>query len=419
MSTRRAVVIGVDKYKDERISPLQGAVNDATEIRDRLRTYGGFEVPDDAFLINDKAGCLAVRNAISDLLWCTNKHDLSLFYFSGHGFQDDYGHGYIAPFDLTYDRPLVCGLRMQELKELLLKAKNKPAVLVVLDCCYSGIVAEGSGDRAIAAAADTVNFDRLFQDLGEAGAGRIVLASSEKDEKSREVQACVHGIGGEAAHCHGAFTFQILEALDGQAADANGVVTLGALQDFVDKRMDKDHRPTSYGSGVHGARDIVIAQASQLHQIRTDLYALESRLANREDPLDFFMAINDLAEILQKAPNLEAAKQLKSKADDMINNDREQCIDFLQKNIKIILKQVTSIGFNRVHQLALDLSFDSIKEGDSTWATLGELYRAAQKKIAVDAYLKRLGTPSQIASPLPAASRPQQQTRNLPGIPTS
>ena len=35
--------------------------------------------------------------------------------------------------------------------------------------------------------------------------------------------------------------------------DGNGVVTLGALQDFLEERMDKDRRPTYYGSSLHAA----------------------------------------------------------------------------------------------------------------------------------------------------------------------
>src|SRR5258707_233441 len=142
---KRAVVIGVNEYKDDRVIPLSGAVNDAEEVRDRLRDLGKFEVADNHFLVNRNATCTAIRKAMSDLLWKMDSSPLSLFYFSGHGFHDEYGNGYIAPYDVDSREPLVSGIRMQEIKEVLLAAKNKDVALVILDCCYSGVATEGKG----------------------------------------------------------------------------------------------------------------------------------------------------------------------------------------------------------------------------------------------------------------------------------
>src|SRR5215213_9080681 len=125
--TRRAVIIGVNKYEDEAISELKGAENDASEIYEKLfdKESGGFEISNEHYLIGNRAISDAMRQAISDLLWKTDKTDLSLLYFSGHGFHDDYGNGYIAPWNIRRDEPLVRGIRMQELTELILAAKLK------------------------------------------------------------------------------------------------------------------------------------------------------------------------------------------------------------------------------------------------------------------------------------------------------
>src|SRR5258708_7898768 len=145
---KRAVVIGVNEYRDARVPALTGAVNDAEEFRDRLRELGNFEIADNHFLTNKNANCTAIRKAMSDLLWKIDSSPLSLFYFSGHGFQDEYGNGYIAPYDIDSREPLVCGIRMQELTELLLAAKNKDVALVILDCCYSGVATQAKGVQA-------------------------------------------------------------------------------------------------------------------------------------------------------------------------------------------------------------------------------------------------------------------------------
>ena len=69
MAERRAVVIGVNEYKDSEIPKLTGAVNDAIELCEKLKASGDFEIADEHFLVNEKATCTAIRKAISDLLW--------------------------------------------------------------------------------------------------------------------------------------------------------------------------------------------------------------------------------------------------------------------------------------------------------------------------------------------------------------
>ena len=74
-----------------------------------------FEVSEGHFLTGSEATCEKIRKAISDVFWRTDQADLALLDFSGHGFVDGYGHGYIAPFDIHKNEPLVCGIKMKEL----------------------------------------------------------------------------------------------------------------------------------------------------------------------------------------------------------------------------------------------------------------------------------------------------------------
>src|SRR5262245_691061 len=129
-TVRRAVVIGVNKYEDAGIPELKGAENDATELYERLtdQDSGGFEVAKGHFLTGKDATSDAIRQALSDLFWKTEESDLSVFYFSGHGFQDGYGDGYIAPWNMRRNDPMVRGIRMSFLTDLVLRAKMKNAV---------------------------------------------------------------------------------------------------------------------------------------------------------------------------------------------------------------------------------------------------------------------------------------------------
>lgn len=99
MAERRAVVVGINKYEDPAVRPeLRGAENDAREVFARLLKFGGFDIDKKKhLLLGSAATCENMRRAISDLFWKKDPCDIAVFYFSGHGFLDDYGNGYLAP----------------------------------------------------------------------------------------------------------------------------------------------------------------------------------------------------------------------------------------------------------------------------------------------------------------------------------
>ena len=232
---RQAVVIGINDYSDPEIPKLSGAVNDATEMRQMLSDYGQFEIVPEHFLINADASYQSIRKAISDLLWKSDSCDLSLLYFSGHGFRDGYGNGYIAAHDMFKSEPFVCGINMQELRKVVLNSTNKQCVLVILDCCYSGIPTKD--EKALPDIA--ISFDPYFGDLGKEGGGegKFIIASSGEDQKSREIES--KSGNGKGKVIHGAFTYHLLNGLDGKAADEAGTITLDRLLKYVEEQLHK------------------------------------------------------------------------------------------------------------------------------------------------------------------------------------
>ena len=222
--SRHAVVVGINKYTDGKLNELHGAENDAREVMERLRD-DDYEV--EPFL-GEAATSFDVRQAMSRLFYRMDSQDLALFYFSGHGFVDSFGDGYIAPVDVECAAPWVRGISMQSIKSLLLKAKNKKAAVVMLDCCYSGKATEG--DKA---ADEDADLSLQFRDAAEVfkGSGKVIIASSGKDQKSRERPDFRHTATGEC-HYHGLFTYQLLEGLDlGATSDAQDCRRESAVSD--------------------------------------------------------------------------------------------------------------------------------------------------------------------------------------------
>jgi hypothetical protein len=254
MAERRAVVVGINKYDDPLVTPaLEGAENDAREVYARLKEFGQFsDEKMTRLLIGKDATSDAIREAISDLFWKKDKCDVAFFYFSGHGFQDDYGNGFIAPWDYDYENPLVRGIRMQELREFFLAGNNnKTESLLILDCCHSGMAADPTKQKGSTPVVTPFLDPLVGKQPAPLGTGKFILASSGANETSRE-RKCRHKIrlfddkkkyqeygmdsDDTREHDHGIMTFHLLEGMDGEAAEGNEV-KIGRLYDYVKRKV--------------------------------------------------------------------------------------------------------------------------------------------------------------------------------------
>jgi pimeloyl-ACP methyl ester carboxylesterase len=151
-----ALLVGIDRYPRP-IPPLHGCVNDIRAIEALLRErVSGGEFALDALVLTDAA---ATRQALIDgfrqHLGQAGRDDIALFYYSGHGSQEQAPPEFwtIEPDHL--DETLVCydsrqpdryDLADKELSKLIAElAAKQPQIVIVLDCCHSG-----SGTRALA-----------------------------------------------------------------------------------------------------------------------------------------------------------------------------------------------------------------------------------------------------------------------------
>lgn len=214
---RRALIVGINDYVG---TPLEGCVNDANRMADRLGTNGNgspnFHVPRDPTLRGlmtsptEEITRATLREAI-DRLFAT-ECDVALLYFAGHGYIRS-AEGFLVTTDAKkYDE----GVSMTEILNWANESKVKNKV-ILLDCCHSGSMGTPNiKERGVASLAK----------------GLTVLTSSRDSEKSVER-------GGA-----GVFTDLIIDALDGGAADLGGHVTPGTLYSYVDRALGAyDQRP--------------------------------------------------------------------------------------------------------------------------------------------------------------------------------
>lgn len=264
-STKRfALIIGVDQYDDNQISKLDGASNDAKVLAQTLIQHAGF--PNDQVISltsNEKADSRPTRGNIlrklSNLKGLVPKDGLLLFSFSGHGIARS-GQAYLLPTDAQVSGDLALLEETAINVELIrnwIRQSELSQVLIVLDACRNNPEAArgNSGERLAEAYTKGFNFDirnsgvTAFATLYATGIGHSAYEFKEKNQ--------------------GYFTWALVEALKGGAANNEGEVTLAGLikylQEVVPKRIrldmgvNKQQRPFAVVEG-YKADELVIAK---------------------------------------------------------------------------------------------------------------------------------------------------------------
>lgn len=398
---RRAVIVGINQYADDKIPKLEGAEADATEMRDALRDRGGFEIRENHFLLGEKATCSAIRQAISDLFWASDECYLSLFYFSGHGINDSYGNLYLATHDITKKEPFVAGINQDELQQVFFKAKNSKCGLLVLDCCYSGIATKGTKGESEAVTKAAV--DKFLKTVDEGvttksitGRGKMILASCGMAEESREI--CLPHKNIPGTHPHGAFTFHLLEALAGQAKDDKNMITLAKLRDYVDtKLLEKAiQTPESCTARLTGEGHIRIAVASEefykeYKRCMDEIEEFYRKSEEEKDPCLLLDGIRCLNNILLDVPTDRQAIEFRNKIEDRLKGLKTKAFLWLDENRQEYRNKVTTIWdyLTRIACTPED-TFDQILKLDRhQFSLISHLFEATVGRITAKEFINR------------------------------
>jgi hypothetical protein len=208
--SRRVLVVGIDEYPD---APLTGCVNDAVAVGRLLQAH---ENGDPNFSVrtmlqpSQEVTRSALRGAL-DLLF-RDEADVALFYFAGHGTENNLG-GYIATSDSRrYDE----GIALTDILTMANRSKARECV-ILLDSCHSGHMG------AVPA---------VDNELAHLREGVSILTAA------RAGQTAVEANGG------GLFTELLCGALEGGAADVLGITTVAAVYAYIDQALGPwDQRP--------------------------------------------------------------------------------------------------------------------------------------------------------------------------------
>ncbi|MCU0434561.1 MAG: caspase family protein [Bacteroidia bacterium] len=248
----RALIIGINDYAQ---FPLRGSVPDAIAMNNLLSRHHDGSVNYDCKLITSahtNVTLKKLRENIHELF--RSPDDRVLFYFSGHGYENNLEGFLVAQNAEKFMEGLPVSELLALANDALTKRKIKEVTLI-LDCCHAGHLGAIPG------------MDTPHALLSP---GLSVLTSSSSKELSIETKE------------GGLFTRILCEGLNGGAADILGRVTAASLYNYVDQMLGAWQQRPQFKT--HTDRMHLIRKANlrltlkELHQITAHFITPDSKV---------------------------------------------------------------------------------------------------------------------------------------------
>jgi hypothetical protein len=220
----RAVLIGINHYYlDDAIGNLNFCVDDVNgldevltdELRGNFSTITLQSGNLDTKLLPNRSNILAMIKLLANN---SEENDTILVYFAGHGFEQD-GVNYLLPADARIDVLSETAITIKWIKDTLSKSLAKKKLLVI-DACHAGSKLGRSS---------SISMSRSFQEeLFQQSEGFAILSSCKIDQLSYDFEEKKHG----------AFSFFLLEGLQGSADDnEDNIITVPDANKYVSTKM--------------------------------------------------------------------------------------------------------------------------------------------------------------------------------------
>jgi hypothetical protein len=212
----KALLIGNATFEDPALPQLHGPPRDVRLLLDALvhPERGLHDLADVRSLVDRRCAELLVE--IEQFFCRARKDDQLLLYYSGHG--KSWNHVlYMCASDTRTSLLVSTAVSAQTIDEII-KSSPSSRIVLILDCCHSGLVARGKGGTRPA----ELEIPEVLR-----GHGRYVLAST------RGAELAADGVSASP------FTRFLVEGLLSDAADVNqdGFVTVDEVYDYLCPRV--------------------------------------------------------------------------------------------------------------------------------------------------------------------------------------
>ncbi len=219
MPRKLALLIGVSDY-GEGFDPLSAPVKDVAALQRVLANPEMGHFDEVKTLTNP--GLVEMRREIGTLFSTSQKDDLVLLFFSGHGVTDDDYRLYLTTKASAKDTFKFDSLEASYIQNFSDSACAKRQV-IILDCCYSGAFAGGWQPKGAEVKLE------LERELGKEG--RVVLTSSSSTQVSFQQE------DGELS----LYTQYLVEGIETGAADKDkdGAIRVRELHEYAKRKVQE------------------------------------------------------------------------------------------------------------------------------------------------------------------------------------
>ncbi len=231
-----AVVVGVSQYANPGIPALKFADRDAEAFANFLRRPegGGYDTDHLRLLLNKDATLPNLRDALINFLNQAIDIDLVVIYFAGHGAPEPARPSLL--YLLTYDSdPNMLGTTafpMWQIQDVLARYISAKRIVVFSDACHSGGISVNYATRGLGVTEQNL-INQYLTDLSKTKEGTVVFTASAAGEVSQEFPELGHG----------AFTYYLLEGMQGKAYYNNDyTVTINELMQYVEEQVKRKTR---------------------------------------------------------------------------------------------------------------------------------------------------------------------------------
>jgi len=147
---KKALLVGINEFKDQYINKLNGCVNDAMDIRAILKEFFGFTNTDIHVLTDTRALKSMIFDRLYSLQHWAQPGDLVVFGFSAHGSQmrdrngdelTDHLDELFCPYDMDWDEGTY--ILDDEMAQICNGFKAGVQFEVIMDTCHSATMLKG------------------------------------------------------------------------------------------------------------------------------------------------------------------------------------------------------------------------------------------------------------------------------------
>jgi hypothetical protein len=215
---KRALIIGIETYLDEKIPKVDHAAADAEAFAEAIQAHG-FRADDQVVHLDGQATKTLLHCALKQLFRGVTSDDTLFVYFAGHGLSLN-GRNVLLCHDSVHDQLDETGIELQTLLAAA-RASDCQRVAFFFDCCHGGLPIDEAASGVVA----TMDEDELSQFV-ESSQSHVVFASCRSDETSHSHPSLQHGL----------WLHHLIEALSGEAAEAcvrDTLITSASLQSYL------------------------------------------------------------------------------------------------------------------------------------------------------------------------------------------